>query len=241
MISIIVPCYNSEQYISETIDSIKNQTYDKWECIIVNDGSTDNSLDIIQTKTHNDDRFCVVNIAHSGVASARNLALSMSKSKYILPIDSDDILMPDYVNNGVNFLENHQDCSLYYASVQYFGISNFIEKPRWKTYPMMLKYDCLCVSGIYRREHALNVGGYNETLEAMEDYDFWIRYLYHNDNIHISNEIGFKYRFHADSRHNSVSDKRKKEIRSEIILLNKKIYDEYRKELGDRYCNTHNI
>ena len=241
ILSIIVPCFNSEEYIKETIDSIKAQKLQDWECIIVNDGSTDKSEVIISENIVNDPRFKLITTENGGVARARNIALSESVGKYILPVDSDDVLMPDYSYNAVKFLEENPDYSLYYGCVQYFGMGDFIEYPMWINYRQMLLQDCICVTAIYRREHGIKVGGYNESLEAMEDYDFWIRYLYNNDKVKISREVGFKYRNHPDSRHHSVPFKRKKEIRKEIIQLNKEIYEEYRKFFGDRYCDSNGI
>ena len=241
ILSVIIPCYNSEEYIIETIDSVKNQRLVDWECIIVNDGSTDRSEELIMECISGDSRFRLISVENGGVGRARNIALHESVGKYVLPLDSDDILMPDYAFNGVRFLEDNPDYSLYYGYVQYFGMGDFIEHPLWINYPNMLIQDCICVSAIYRRARGIEVGGYNESLAAMEDYDFWIRYLHHNDKVKIGREVGFKYRNHSDSRHHSVSFEDKKMIRKEIIGLNKEIYGEYRKFLGDRYCDSNGI
>lgn len=220
-LSIIIPCYNSDKYIKETIDSVKKQIYQDWECIIVNDGSTDQSEQII--KDNIDDRFILINTENRGVASARNLALKYAKGKYILPLDSDDILVNDYTFNGIQFLESNPEYSLYYGQILYFP-GEFIEVPNWKGYKQMLLQDCICVSSIIRKRHAIEIGGWR-TLEACEDYDFYIRYLLDNDLVMIQNKPCIKYRQREDSRHHSC--KNKIQVKQHIKSLNKEIYDRF--------------
>ena len=229
MITYIVPCYNSEKYIKETIDSIKTSKFNNFECIIINDGSSDNSESIINNSILGDKRFKLISLKENvGVGKARNIGIKNASNKYILPIDSDDIVMPNYAYDGINFLEANPEYSAYYGKVCYFNEdSEMIISNAYTTYQKMLLSDCLNVSGIYRKEKAIEIGGYNEQLELMEDYDFWIRYLYHNDKIKLSDDIGFKYRIHNDSRHNGNSKENIEKARIKIRMLNKYIYDEY--------------
>lgn len=240
-ISIIVPCYNNEKWVGETIESIKNQTYDSWECIIVNDGSTDNSQAVIEENIKGDSRFTLVNTENNGVGHARNIALNLCKGEYVLPIDSDDLLEPDYTLNGVDFLDRNKDYSLYYGRAEVLSDNPFYTTHLYKDYPTMLMFDCICVSGIYRKEHALSVGGYNEEIKALEDFEFWVRYLYHNDKIMLSDEIGFKYRMRDDSRHHSLEPKQRYLIRKKIINLNKEIYYEYKPMFERGYCIAYGL
>ena len=229
ILSFIVPCYNSESSVSSTIYSISGCSLDDFECIIVDDGSTDNTVSIISDLISDDDRFILVCLNRNyGVAKARNIALDMSIGKYILPIDSDDTVVADYPLNGVRFLEANDDYSLYYGAVKYVGDGGGKVAPcGYKSYKRMLLFDSITVSGIYRREHAIEVGGYNETLEAMEDYDFWIRYLYHNDKVMLSDEVCIEYTIHSGSRHQSKSSEELDAVLMKIKELNRGIYDEY--------------
>jgi glycosyltransferase involved in cell wall biosynthesis len=227
ILTFIVPCFNSQDYVKETIESIKSQKLHDFECIIVNDGSTDKSAEIIGKEIEDDNRFLLVNTENKGVASARNLALQMASGKYILPIDSDDIVMGDYAYDAVNFLEENDDFSLYYGAIQISGQTSFVVNVPYKDYQTMLYNDCLCVSGVYRRDKAIEIGGYNTSLIAMEDFDFWIRYLYHNDNIKFSEKVGFIYRKRINSRHSTKTQLELARTRVEIMRLNKKIYAEY--------------
>ena len=94
-ISVVMPMYNAERYIEQAIDSLLSQTFVDWECIIVNDGSTDTSLDIVQRRTKFDSRFTVISIPNSGTAKIpRDLAITMVKSPWILALDADDYIAP---------------------------------------------------------------------------------------------------------------------------------------------------
>ena len=101
VISIIIPCYNSSLYIKETLESVQKQTFQDWECIIVNDGSTDNSLDIIKEYSYKDKRFYYIDKKNEGPAIARNIAIHNSTGEFILPLDSDDIIEPTYTEKAI--------------------------------------------------------------------------------------------------------------------------------------------
>lgn len=96
-ISIIVPIYNREQWLSDCLDSILAQTFTNWECILVDDGSTDNSLNIAQEYAANDGRFIVFSQENQGVSAARNLGLDHAQGKWVTFVDSDDEIAPDYL------------------------------------------------------------------------------------------------------------------------------------------------
>ena len=95
-VSIIMPVFNSENYVSKSIDSIMNQTYDNWELIIVNDGSSDDTEAICREYSECDNRIKLINIKNSGPSVARNIGLQNSKGNYILFLDGDD-----YFENNV--------------------------------------------------------------------------------------------------------------------------------------------
>ena len=93
-ISIIIPVYNAELYLSESLNSVANQSYRNWELIAINDGSTDKSLDILNQEHKKDSRIKIISISNSGVSHARNVGLSAANGDYILFLDADDLLMP---------------------------------------------------------------------------------------------------------------------------------------------------
>ncbi len=97
LISIIVPVYNSEKYINRCINSIKSQSYADWECILVDDGSSDNSLSILQQFADIDRRFKVFHQNNAGAGAARNFGIERALGSYVVFVDSDDMIKPDYL------------------------------------------------------------------------------------------------------------------------------------------------
>lgn len=113
-VSIITPCYNSEKFISETIKSVLNQTFQDWEWIIVDDCSKDNSVNVIHQ--FHDERISLIDLKENvGAAKARNIAISRAKSRYLTFIDSDDLWLPNFLETAINYLKSTKE-ELVYAS-----------------------------------------------------------------------------------------------------------------------------
>lgn len=106
-ISIIIPVFNSEKTILKTMLSVKNQTYSNFEVLVINDGSTDSSLDIIKDFCSNDNRFKFFDIKNQGVSNARNVGLDNAKGNYIVFLDSDDTLDNDYFENIIKDIKDY--------------------------------------------------------------------------------------------------------------------------------------
>ena len=107
MVSIIIPVYNQEKFLVETLNSVLNQTFSNWECILVNDGSTDNSVAVLQPFLTHDNRFHFINSENRGVSNARNLALQQVKGDYVLFLDGDDLIHPEKIQQVLsNFQKN---------------------------------------------------------------------------------------------------------------------------------------
>ena len=105
LISVIIPMYNAEKYISKNINSILSQTYSYFELIIVNDGSTDNSLDVVYK--FSDERINIISKENGGVSSARNLGLSAAKGDYVFFIDADDYIEPNTLEKFVDVIDSY--------------------------------------------------------------------------------------------------------------------------------------
>lgn len=107
LVSIIVPIYNSEQYLRKCLDSIKQQSYKKIEIILIDDGSTDNSAIVAREYCEKDERFTLIQIKNSGSSNARNIGLKRARGRYIGFVDSDDVIEPNMYEELVNVLENN--------------------------------------------------------------------------------------------------------------------------------------
>jgi glycosyltransferase involved in cell wall biosynthesis len=94
LVSVIIPAYNAENFIAKTLESVLSQTYQNIEVLVVDDGSTDTTAEIVKSFVQKDSRVSLLQQSNAGVAAARNLAIEKSKGEYIAPIDADDIWYP---------------------------------------------------------------------------------------------------------------------------------------------------
>ena len=227
-ISIIVPCYNGAKYIRETLDCLQKQTIDDWECIIVNDGSTDNSLEIMKEFSLKDERFRFVDKQNGGPASARNLGVASSKGEYLLFLDSDDIIDNYYLEKGICYLDNHKDCSLFYSRTKFFGARNDVMDSILTGYRDLLAKNSIVCTCIIRRNDFDRVGGFDENMHGYEDWEFFIRLLYHNDVVYQCPKVMFYYRMHDNHIGvNAGAKKREEELRCYFFDKHYTIYKEY--------------
>jgi glycosyltransferase involved in cell wall biosynthesis len=124
LISIIVTNYNYGAYIGDSLNSLLAQTYPHWECLIVDNGSTDNSLEVIHSFCSKDARFKLYEEAFTGPTISRHFALQKAKGEYIQFLDSDDLIEPAKFEKQLEYLQNNPNCDLVYGSVQYFDSKN---------------------------------------------------------------------------------------------------------------------
>ena len=115
MVSIIMPVYNSEKYVSDAIESVCNQSYKNWELLIVNDGSTDQSSKIIDDYAKKDSRIKVFHRSNEGVSMARNYALDKCNGNYITFIDSDDVYHPERLKKMMQIFVQNPDCDIVFT------------------------------------------------------------------------------------------------------------------------------
>lgn len=136
-ISIITPCYNCESFIGKTIESLQSQTYTDWEHIIVDDGSSDRSKEVVQVFIHASPKFKLISQSNSGVAKARNVGYKniSGDSEYILFLDSDDFLKPEMLLAMVNYMDLHPDLGFASCDRIYTDKDGaIIETPRFLRY-----------------------------------------------------------------------------------------------------------
>jgi len=180
-VTVLMPVYNSEKYIWAAIHSVINQTWNDFELLIVNDGSTDGTQEII--KSFVDDRIVLINQENGGVAKALNTGLMHAKGDYIARFDADDICFPDRLEEQVNFLDKHEDYVVVGSDAEYIledgdhlldfkclGHSN--EEIRQRLY-----FYCPFIhsSVMYRKEAVREAGGYSIHAHSFEDYLLWIQ------------------------------------------------------------------
>lgn len=219
LISIIVPCYNQAQYLDECLQSVLAQTYQDWECIIVDDGSPDNTGEIAQKWVEKDARFTYFKKENGGVASARNLGLEKAQGKWILPVDGDDKIAADYLSLALQKLNEGYD--LVYCRANYFGVKNEEFTLPDYTYETLLKYNVIFCSALFAREKLNNIRYDEKLVHGLEDWDFWISYLQPNMKVFRLEETLFYYRIKNSSRNENINNNSDKMEEAKIYILQK--------------------
>ena len=227
-VSVIVTVYNKEPYILETLQSIKKQTYDSFECIVVNDGSTDSSSVIIYEFCKDDARFTCYDKRNEGVSIARNFGIEHSHGEYILPIDGDDLVEPEYIKECVKILDDDDEVKVVYSRADMFGSA----KGEWRlpefSMENMLAQNCIYCSALYRRKDYDRTVGYNPNMkEGLEDWDFWISLLGYGGKVYKIDKIMFHYRIVKSSRNRSFDIEKRKRLRKQMWLNNRDVYANY--------------
>ncbi|MDO8586167.1 MAG: glycosyltransferase family A protein [Armatimonadota bacterium] len=211
-VSVVMAVYNSAEYLPEAIDSILNQSFQDFELLAVDDGSTDGSADILARYEKQDSRVRVLRQENSGIAASRNNALRHARGNYVAVMDSDDVSLPDRLAKQVALLENNPEIGFCGVSCSFFGdLGEFVgacppTDPRKLKCRMLFLMTISNTSIMMRREliakHSLY---YDAGFPVGEDYDLITRLLPHCEPANIP-EVLMKIRTHADSITRRYSD-----------------------------------
>ena len=209
LISIIVPCFNQAQYLDEALQSVLDQTYTNWECIIVNDGSPDHTEEVTLIWTAKDSRFKYLYKENGGLCSARNFGIENAKGEYILPLDADDKIAPDYVALAVKAFEDDNSLKVVYCKAEKFGDELKIwNLPTFSLYNLARQNMIFC-SALFRKRDWELVGGFDiKMIYGWEDWEFWIALLKNGGNVQRIEEVGFYYRVKSDSMLNTIQEEK---------------------------------
>lgn len=232
MVSIIMPCYNDGAYMEEAVASVRAQTYENIELIIIDDGSDDpKTLEILQKMRA--DGAAVLHTDHLRPAGARNAGIAAATGKYILPLDSDDIIEPDYVSRSVEIMENRENVGIVYCHADLFGEeSGPWQLPDYSLEAMLLD-NVIFVTALFRREDWEKVGGFRTTMKhGMEDYDFWLSILELGRDVWQLPQTLFHYRIKPASRTTRFMDDPAvvRETYRDIYRQHPALYARYRDE-----------
>ena len=225
-ISVIIPCYNQEKYIAECLDSVLAQTFDDFEAIVVNDGSKDNSLDIIKEyASKHPDKIRYIDQQNQGVVIARNIAISQAKGKYIYPLDGDDKIASDCLEKLHDAMINNKG-DVIYCNVELFGDETGIFNLSAPTKFNMCIQNRVCVSALYKKADWEKYGGYDEIMKkGLEDWEFWLNFIEDNKSFYKVNESLFFYRILNASRNHSIDERINKELIKIIRNKHRKLFN----------------
>lgn len=193
LVSVIVPTHNYGALIGETLDSLRCQTLAAWECLIVDDGSTDNTAEVVARAAAHDPRIRYVWQTNQLQSVAKNTGLARSRGKYLQFLDADDLIESRKLERQVAYLEAHPEVDIVYGGVRYFRSPNVTERLYSMTednLPWMpqvsgeggevlaalVRYNIMVInSPLVRRRIVAQVGPFDKRLPPAEDWDYWLR------------------------------------------------------------------
>jgi len=227
IISVVLPVYNVAPYIKEAIDSILNQTIQDFEIIVIDDCSTDATLDIIHQ--YNDDRIIIITKEkNKGLIDSLNFGISIAKGKYIARMDGDDICLPERFEKQLDFLEKNPKIILCGTAYKTFGaIEKVIKQP--------LSHEkisaTLCLNStfghptIMGRKEIFEKHKYNKDFENVEDYELWSRLIFEGQVANLDEVLLF-YRVHENQVSNVFNHVQKiKDAEIKLIFFKKLNYN----------------
>ena len=197
-ISVIMSVYNSKKYLGEAIEGILNQSFTDFEFIIVNDGSTDGSLRIIQS--YHDGRIRLINNrTNIGLTKSLNKAIKQARGEYIARQDADDISLPNRFEEQISYFEQHTETALLGSSIYIIGGDGKIFGKRIvlanPSKSLVKANQFSHGSTMFRRKIVRELGGYNELFRYGQDYDLWLRIAKYNEVKNLMRVL-YKLRFH---------------------------------------------
>lgn len=223
-VSVVMPCYNAEKYIRESIESVIKQTFLNWELIIVNDGSKDNTISIIQEYASKDPRIRCIDcpVPSGSPAEPRNIGIRESVGRYIAFLDSDDIWTPDKLDSQLELFSKGDYIIVYcdYESITENGerMDRKVKEPDCCNYKQLLRFNCIgCSEAIIDTE---KIGKPQFKKIGHEDYLFWLEIMKNGGMAINTNQVQLLYR----ERTSSVSGNK--------LQAAKWAWNIYRKELN---------
>lgn len=189
LVSVLMSCFNAADWLVESVESVLGQTFTDFEFVIIDDGSTDNSLDILQRYALKDDRIILVPKKNTGLADSLNVGLRCARGDWIARMDADDICEPNRLEKQVAFVSIHCDVVFVGTGLTIINESGYLGAKF--IYPAghagLLKYLLTArrfpphASAFYSRALVLDNGGYRGRIRRAEDYDLWLRLSEHGD------------------------------------------------------------
>ena len=239
IISVIVPCYNQSRYLSEALESVWMQTYENWECIIVDDGSPDDTADIALNFCLKDKRFKYLKKENGGLSSARNAGIKEASGNLILPLDADDRIHKDYLCFAIEAFNRNKTLDLIYCKAAYFGekTGEWILEPY--SYEQLLTHNCIFCSAIFKKEDFTKANGYSENLKCgWEDWDLWLRMLNSTSKVLQLPETLFFYRIKEQSMVKQLINGQYQQTKWDVFLSSVSAYRNHLQPPMDIYSEV---
>lgn len=200
LVSIIIPCYNQGQYLEEVLQSLSLCDKNLFETIIINDGSTDDYTNTY-TKQLQQSGYQVVFQENKGLAGARNTGIALAKGEYILPLDADNKIRPDYLTIAIEVFGKNPEVAVVYGDACYFGERQGLWKVGKFNLQKMMLYNYIDACAVVRKNIFEKLGPYDSNMkkQGMEDWDLWLRIGFAGYQFHYVEQALFDYRVAKNS------------------------------------------
>lgn len=230
-VSVIIPCYNHGQYLDEAVVSILKQTYQDFEIIIINDGSTDRAT-LNKLDTYNKPKTTVIHTNNRGPSAARNTGIRAATGEYILTLDADDLFEATFVEKAVKILEQQPNIGGVTCGIERFGTDATRVLPIGGDVENFLDKTAALGNALFRKICWEQAGGYDESMKdsGFEDWNFWIDVTKRGWIVYVIPEYLFYYRRHAISR-SVVSHKHRPELVRQIVRNHREVFQQYVEEV----------
>lgn len=212
-ISVLTSCYNSSAYVRESIESVLSQPYTNFEFILINDGSTDNTLTILNEYALRDERIVVINKSNTGLTDSLNQGLQLAKGVFVARLDADDIVIGDRFTKQINFLHQHPDIALAGSNAYVIDLRGTLMSETVLPSDIdELKHNVVNKlhtfphsSIMFNKNEVMSIGGYNERFIKAQDFDLYLRLYSNNKKIACIGEKLIKLRAYMGSTGNNDS------------------------------------
>jgi glycosyltransferase involved in cell wall biosynthesis len=230
--SIIIPCFQQAKYLEQCIGSLIEQSYTDFEILLVDDGSPDNTKEVAQSISKKESRLQYLYKPNGGLSSARNFGISFAKSEYLVFLDSDDTLKPQFLQHIYNKLSSGSDIAI--TGYSYFNDSRSIH--RSVSISSDLKFESIIGSNIcppvsigIHKSFLEKTGLFDETLNSAEDWDLWVRFFKAGAKLSIINQDLANYRVHEHSMSRNAARMYNalKTVAERNVLIDNRLSDQF--------------
>lgn len=240
LVSIVIPCYNGSSTVVDAIQSALDQTYENIEIIVVDDGSTDNSNDIIREIETVEPKISLYHQENRGLSAARNYGLSYTNGEYVVFLDADDKLKDSYVATAIAYYLRHPDTTIVYSNIELFEReTGLLPLDPFET-RLFLRYNCIPAFAMVKTEQIKAIGGFDESVILFEDWECWMHLLkIYGGNVYRIEEAQYFYRKRCTK--DSITDRyvgnsdKLKEVNAYVFSKHRTFYEANGMSLEDFY------
>jgi glycosyltransferase involved in cell wall biosynthesis len=229
LVSIVIPCYNQGIFIDDALNSVFKQTYNHWEIIIINDGSSDDFTNRkLSAISHS--KIQVLHTDNQGLAQARNNGIAAASGELILALDADNYIVSDYLYKTVNVFKSNRSLDIVYSDAFYCGAKTGIWYQGDLEFPLFLTRNLIDACAIFKKEVWIKNNGYNPNMKyGWEDWNFWLQSFQKKCKFFHLKEPLFNYRVSLTSMVHEIAEQtsRRHYLEQQIVVNNLTLYNQY--------------